>query len=124
MNDMIYPVLITVMFLISGIRKFMEFSSTVNGFVIKTGATQTVAQILILAAAVLQVASAAIIMYKAYKGEKDDIARKACYALALFTVAATGVYHFPPTGKTFYPFISNVTTVGALLLLADKYFTA
>jgi hypothetical protein len=38
--------------------------------------------------------------------------------LAMFTVLATYIYHFPPIGMTFYPFISNVSAVGGLLAFA------
>ena len=41
------------------------------------------------------------------------------YSLVVFTIIATLLCHYPPKGKDYYPFISNVTTVGGLLCLAE-----
>lgn len=111
------------MFLLSGIHKFQGFSSTVNGFMDKTGLSNNISTLAILLAAILQVTASSIIMYESYydTGKYRKIAKLSCYALAVFTIAATLIYHFPPTGKTYYPFISNVTTFGALLLLAKNF---
>ena len=38
--------------------------------------------------------------------------------LIIFTILATYLYHFPPSDKEYYPFMSNVTTIGGLSLLA------
>ena len=38
-------------------------------------------------------------------------------SLIVFTVLATLLYHFPPTGYQYYPFMSNLTTIGGLMLI-------
>lgn len=119
----LYAFLITIMFLLSGIHKFQDFKSTVNGFMNKTGSNNNVSTLAILFAMVLQIAASSIIMYESYydTGKYRKIAKFSCFALAGFTIGATLIYHYPPTGKTYYPFISNVTTFGALLLLAKNF---
>lgn len=108
------------MFLLSGINKLQDFGNTVNGFMGKTGLTVGIAQIAIIAAAMLQLSGSSIIMYESYN-QTSKYSKMACYGLAAFIVAATLIYHFPPTGSAYYPFISNVTTFGALLLLAEQF---
>ena len=49
---------------------------------------------------------------------KKEYAILSLVALAIFTVWATYIYHFPPFGMTFYPFISNTSAVGGLLAFA------
>ena len=119
----LYTFLITIMFLLSGIDKFKNFNPTVAGFVDKTGLSSNIATWAITGAALLQLVAPLIIMHEMHfkSGKYKKHAKMACFALAVFTVAATLVYHYPPTGRTYYPFISNVTTFGALLLLAEQF---
>ena len=119
----LYSALITIMFLLSGFHKFQGFDETVKGFITKTGLDKNISTMAITGAALLQIAAPLIIMHESYfkTGKYRKYARLACFALAIFTVAATLVYHYPPTGRTYYPFISNVTTFGALLLLAEDF---
>lgn len=41
--------------------------------------------------------------------------------LALFTILATLIYHFPPYGIQHNAFMKNLTATGALLLLSEKF---
>tara|TARA_B100001287_G_scaffold242851_1_gene218529 strand:- start:1242 stop:1601 length:360 start_codon:yes stop_codon:yes gene_type:complete len=59
-----------------------------------------------------------IIMYSVYDKKYKNYGYYACLTLILFTIKATYLYHFPPFGKEYYPFISNTTTIGGLSLLA------
>jgi len=119
----LYSGLITFMFLISGLYKIRDFQPTVAGFIVKTGVSDNIAIIAIACAALLQIVTSVIIMYESLegKGNYKEAAMYSAYALAVFTVLATLVYYFPPYGRNYYPFISNVTTFGALLLLAHNF---
>ena len=46
----------------------------------------------------------------------------ATLSLIIFTIKATYLYHFPPYGKEYYPFMGNLTTVGGLSLLAYIFY--
>ena len=122
----IYSALITVMFLLSGVYKLQGFEETIKGFIVKTGFNKNVSTIAIIGAALLQIVGPLIIMHESHfkTGKYRKYARFACFSLAVFTVAATLIYHYPPIGKNYYPFISNLTTFGALLLLAKDFTTA
>jgi hypothetical protein len=114
------------MFLLSGLYKIRDFQPTINGFINKTNLSQNLSTIAISGAAILQIAASAIILYESFegKGTYRMEAMYSAYALAVFTVLATIVYYFPPYGRNYYPFISNVTTFGALLLLARAFHTS
>lgn len=119
----VYAFLITFMFLLSGYYKVVGFDKTVNNFMKNTNFNLTTSKLAIIGAALLQLTCSVIIMYEAYfeTGTYRKHAYYACYALAFFTVLATLIYHFPPSGMKYYAFISNVTTFGALLLLANQF---
>lgn len=115
--------LVTLMFILSGFFKIKDFDSTVSGFMVKTGLDSNLAQPAIMLAACLQIIAPLIINYQTYKPKAPyrKWANYSAYALALFTILATLVYHFPPKGSTYYPFISNLTTFGALLMIAMQF---
>lgn len=115
--------MITLMFFLSGIGKINNFDKTAKGFAKRTKLSNNISLLSIGIAALIEIVAPLIIM-RAIHTNKDNHrgeAKLACFALAIFTVAATLIYHYPPTGSTYYPFISNVTTFGALLLLADQF---
>lgn len=79
----------------------------------------------ILGAALLQLVGSIIIIlsttnllnkYMSVKNKKF-LGSTLCIAIAVFTVLATLLYHFPPKGSHYYAFISNLTTLGGFLLL-------
>ena len=115
--DLLYlQFLTTIMFLISGIYKLfdpligMKKLAKCPFVVIKN--EKLLMLIVILAGLWELVASVGV-----YIGNKKQKIMSV-YALAVFTILATLLCHFPPTGFTYYPFISNVTTLGGLLCLA------
>lgn len=119
----LYTFLITIMFILSGIHKIKDFNHEVSGFIKKTNATKLVATIIMVYVIFHEISAPLYALYSSYTGKKKFYAHHAAHSLALFTVMATLIYHFPVTDKNFYPFMSNVTTVGALLLLARSFHT-
>jgi uncharacterized membrane protein YphA (DoxX/SURF4 family) len=121
MTTLIPSVLITLMYFLAGVSKIFNFSSVVNGFADLTKLPLTLAQLAIVLVIILEIVAPVIIVSASFK--KDENSRKwakwAAWSLAGFTVLATLLYHFPPTGAQYYPFISNVTAVGALLLISS-----
>lgn len=134
MPGIIESFLVTIMFLLSGIYKVIDFDPTVTGLMDKLqqvwniSLNTQVAKVAIVIAAIIQIVCPMIIMWTwtwtwTSSGHSDlsKKAKWACLTLAGFTVGATLIYHFPPYGRTYYPFMSNVTTFGALLLLANSF---
>ena len=117
MNLNILKILTTIMFFISGIYKLFDPSLSMKKLakcpfvMIKN---QRLLMIIIILAGLWEfVASIGIFI----GNKKQQV--YSVYLLALFTVLATLLCHFPPVGFTYYPFISNVTTFGGLLCLAE-----
>lgn len=117
MNLNILKFLSTIMFLISGIYKLIDPSLSMKKLAkcpfVNVNSDRLLMIIIILAGLWELVSCIAI-----YMGNKKQ-QLKGTYSLALFTVLATLLCHFPPVGFTYYPFISNVTTLGGLLCLAE-----
>jgi len=63
-----------------------------------------------------------IILYSVYNPKYYMYGFNATLFLIIFTMKATYLYHFPPYNKEYYPFMSNVTTIGGLSLLAYIFY--
>ena len=124
MNIVVISIVLTVMFFISGIDKILNFSKVVVGL-----ETRLFVQLLpimyklaILGVIFIEILCPIMIVYSAFHNHKDKHLNKyaymSCIALVGFTILATLIYHNPLKPKQYYPFISNVTTVGGLLLMA------
>lgn len=115
-------ILTTVMFFLSGAQKVRNIDKVATGlqkrFPIKS-LPFNFFRASIVGVILLQILAPVLIVYSiAFDASYRKLASIASVALAIFTVLATLLYHFPPKGKEYYPFISNVTTTGGLLLLA------
>lgn len=123
-----YACAVTLMYLLSGVKKLFApagarrmLSDRLRGLPgARWAAAPAPAAVAIALAGLLQVVAPAVAVYGAASGAAAwrRPARWASWALAAFTVAATLLFHFPPVGAAYYPFMSNVTAFGALLLLA------
>jgi uncharacterized membrane protein YphA (DoxX/SURF4 family) len=115
--------LILFMFILSGINKIQDFTNVTEGLQkrVKFDVPFMVYQLAILSALLLQIIGPGIILYSIHTGEYEEYAYYSALALAGFTVLATLAYYYPPTGKNYYPTLSNTTTFGGLLLLAYTF---
>ena len=116
-------VIITTMFLVAGIDKILHFEKVVGGFKkrLPIELPDLLNRLAILIAIVIEIVAPLALVYAAYNFENPETRKYGVYsalALVVFTVAATLIYHFPPFGATYYPFMSNLSTVGGLLLMA------
>ena len=120
---LLYSFLITIMFFLSGMIKINTFHATLKSLMKRTKLNENMALIAIIFAIAIEIICPLIIMYDSYTENEENkkYSRFSCYILAIFTVIATLIYHYPPRGSQYYPFISNVTAVGALLLLAKQF---
>ena len=117
-------ILITLMYFLSGFSKIFNFSTVAQSFAVLTGSPLLMAKLIIFLVIILEIVAPALIAsHLALTGSSSitskSIAKRATQALAVFTVAATLLYHFPPVKGQYYPFMSNVTALGGLVLLAN-----
>jgi uncharacterized membrane protein YphA (DoxX/SURF4 family) len=114
-------VLITLMYFLAGFSKIKNFDSVVNGLASKLNLPVVLATLAIVLVIVLEIAAPAVITaHTTGTFTNRQWAKWSALALAAFTVLATALYHFPPTGSEYYAFMSNLTALGALLLLFNS----
>mgnify|MGYP004412869207 CR=1 FL=1 len=116
MDNKLLKMITTIMFAISGFYKLYDPSigmrklSGCNPSLFKN---QTFLYLIVLLAGIWELLACLGI----YFGSKNQ-QLYGIYSLILFTILATLLCHFPPVKHVYYPFISNVTTIGGLLCLA------
>jgi len=118
----IYTFLIVIMFLLSGLGKAKNINTVAMGLKNKLQFNLpdyffTMAIILVI---ILQVFASIILLYSTYSGQYRNLGYYSALSLAGFTVLATLIYHYPPYGKEYYKFMSNLSVLGGLLLLSEN----
>lgn len=119
----VVAIVLTAMFFVSGIDKVMHFTKVVGGFERRfpVAMPRLLNQLAIVAAILIEIVAPIALVFAAYDKANSKSRRMgmmAALALVVFTIAATLIYHFPPFGHQYYPFMSNLTSVGGLLLMA------
>lgn len=124
MFKLICAFLILLLYILSGLGKIKNFNGTVSHFSEKPifrHMPKIINQLVIVGVIVLLLCGSAIILYSLVTNKLKLIARLTCFALAIFTVLATLLYHWPPVGADYYHTLKNTTAIGALLLLSEVF---
>mgnify|MGYP001184249894 FL=1 len=124
MELLIYSSMILLMYFIAGVNKFLHFNATVNGFkkmFFMKKLPSLFYQLAIALVVVLEIVAPVIILYSIQTGTMSKMACFSSIGLAIFTVLATLIYHFPPKGSNYYAFMKNLTATGGLLLLSTFF---
>ena len=120
----VYAFMILLMYFLAGINKAKNFSSTVTGFknmFFMKKLPNLFYQLAIFLVIVLEILAPIIILYSLQTNTYIDLAYFSSVGLAGFTVLATIIYHFPPSGGEYYAFMKNLTATGSLLLLSTLF---
>ena len=121
---LLYAFMILLMYFLAGINKAKNFSSTVTGFknmFFMKKLPNLFYQLAIFLVIVLEILAPIIILYSLQTNTYIDLAYFSSVGLAGFTILATIIYHFPPTGGEYYAFMKNLTATGSLLLLSTLF---
>ena len=122
--NIIYAFMIVLMYFLAGINKAINFSGTVNGFknmfFLKT-LPHLFYQLAIIMVIVLEIVAPIIILYSLQTSMYNSLAYYSSVGLAVFTVLATLIYHFPPFGSEYYAFMKNLTATGGLMVLSTLF---
>ena len=112
--------IINFMFFTSGVDKCIHFPKVVNGLKKRfpVDLYHILYQVMIVGVIAIELLAPIIILYSIFNPSYKRYGVYSCYALVTFTVLATLLYHFPPTNTQWYPFTSNITTVGGLFALS------
>lgn len=110
--------LLNMNFLLSGLNKIMNFTSTSQNFIKRFPFPLPIfiGYICILVAILIQIISPIIINIGILK-KSNELISLGVFLLLLFTILATIIYHLPPIGKNYYAFMSNLSLVGCLLYI-------
>jgi len=103
----------------SGFDKIKNFIDVTKGFVNKTNLPLAFGKVIIGSVILLEILAPTVIaLYSYYSIPNLRLyAKLSVLGLILFTIMATLLYHFPPSGSNYYSFMSNLSTVGGLMLL-------
>ena len=124
MNILFYAFLILLMYFLAGIHKAMNFSSTVKGFqnmVFLQKMPSIFYNLSILGVILLEIVAPIIIMFSLYTNTHRDCAYYSSIGLALFTILASLIYHFPTNKGQRSAFMKNLTAIGSLMLLSTMF---
>jgi uncharacterized membrane protein YphA (DoxX/SURF4 family) len=120
-NNGIITILLTAMFIISGLNKFYTFDETVNSLQQKLqyNINLDFYKFVIFIVILLEIMAPLIIINYAFTGKYKKEAYYSTIALIIFTILATLIYHFPnfTNYKKSLGFWANMSLLGGLLLL-------
>ncbi len=114
--------LVTLLFLLSGIHKSQNITSTSKYLQnkLKLNVDFNLYKLAIIFVIVIQILCPLIILYHINTKKYKTYAKLSVDLLILFTIVATLIFHYPPVGKDYYSFMSNLSTIGGLMLI--KYY--
>jgi uncharacterized membrane protein YphA (DoxX/SURF4 family) len=115
----LYSILLTLMYLLSGINKILAYNDVVKGFQNKVK-MKNLSNIIIAIVILLEIICPILIIKGTLNRSYKKIGRLSTYVLICFTILATYLYHFPPTNRDYYPFMSNMTAIGGLFLMSKN----
>lgn len=116
----ISSILITAIFFLSGIFKFMSFSATCKGLLSKpifNFLPHFFSKFAIVLVIILEILAPIFILTGVFYSHANLLAAYSSLALFAFTFLATLLYHYPPKGVEYYFFIKNIAIMGGLLSL-------
>ena len=115
-----FSALLTSQFFLGGVNKIRGFGKTVTGLQQRFNHNLPgwFYQFVIMGVILLEIIAPIMVVLTTMRKVKKEYGILSLLLLAIFTILATYLYHFPPVGFTFYPFISNVSAIGGLLSLA------
>lgn len=117
--------LLTLTFFLSGIHKIINFQNVSNG--LKMILTNKLflnlplyfSYLSIILVIILELFAPILINYSYFTKKYIKYAKYSCWLLIIFVIMATYLYHFPPYGSQYYPFMSNLSLIGGLIVLSN-----
>jgi uncharacterized membrane protein YphA (DoxX/SURF4 family) len=108
----------------SAIHKINNFSSTVKSlqavFWIKNLPVQFF-QLSIIGVIILLITAPIVMVYSVFNKSFINYAKLCCYALIVFTILATLLYHFPTDPSERINFMKNTGIIGGFLALSELF---
>lgn len=119
--------LLTIMFFLSGFDKIINFKNVSIG--LKSKLTNKLllnlplyfSYLSMILVIILEILGPILINYSYYTKKYYKYAKYSCWLLIVFVIMATYLYHFPPYGSQYYPFMSNLALIGGLIILSNYF---
>ena len=124
MYILFYAFMILLMYFLAGINKAKNFSSTVKGFqsmFFLQKLPRIFYDLTILGVVLLEIFAPIIIMFSLYTNTHTECAYYSSVGLAVFTVLANLIYHFPTNKGQYSAIMKNLTAIGSLMLLSTLF---
>ena len=112
-------IFITLLFLLSGIKKAQNITNTAKYLQskVKMNVDFSLYKLAIVGVIIIQILCPLIILYHIHSKKYKQCAKISVNLLILFTIIATLLFHYPPVDKDFNSFMSNLSTIGGLMLV-------
>ena len=124
MKLIISVLLMNLLFFMSAIHKINNFSSTVKSlqavFWVKNLPVQFF-QLSIIGVIILLITAPMVMVYSVFNKSFRNYAKLCCYALIVFTILATLLYHFPTDPSERINFMKNAGIIGGFLALSELF---
>ena len=124
MKLLLSVLLMNLLYVMSAVHKINNFSSTVKSlqgvFWIKNLPLQFY-QLAILGVIVLLITAPLVMLYGVFNKSFRLLSKLSCYALIIFTILATLLYHFPSDPKERINFMKNTGLIGGFLALSELF---
>jgi len=117
----LYSIILTLMYFLSGIKKIISYDKVVKDLEKKIVNSSIISKMIIGIVIILEIICPILIVTGTIMNTNEYYKRIgiiSTYILIWFTMLATYLYHFPPVKRHYYPFMSNVTAIGGLLLMS------
>jgi hypothetical protein len=119
----IYVFTLVIMYFLAGVDKLLHFEKVVSGLHTRISLIPIfMCKLMIVCAIIIELLAPFTCVYASLQMNNSRAIKFglwSTYALVLFTIMATLLYHFPPTTSAkYYPFVSNMATTGGLLMLS------
>ena len=124
MRLLVSSLLLTTMYFISGINKIQSFNNVSKSLSTKFFfklMPEIFSKFAIFIVIILEILAPICIISGVYYPVLYSLAGISCIALALFTVMATFLYHYPPKDTSFHFFMKNISIVGGLIALSLQF---
>lgn len=123
MQILVHAFMILIMYFLAGISKITSVSSNVDGLKAMLGVKMPniIYRIAIIGVIILEIVAPLTIMISLQTNMYKEYAYFSSIMLAIFTVLATLIYHFPTNEGQYYSFMKNLTATGGLLLLSTHF---
>lgn len=123
MYNKIGVIVLLILYLLSGYNKALNFMPTVNMTMAKFPIKFPLwfFKLTIVGVVSLLTAGSGLLIYSTFTQKYKRLAFYTTIAMILFTIMATLMFHFPPTGDQKYHFQKNISIVGGFIILLGTF---